>query len=61
MANKNKLQIGTSLSRNLQKGTWKFEMEDPHWVSAGRFAIFNISKLSVTQQMKLEEFINEKL
>jgi hypothetical protein len=55
---KNKLQIGTSLTGNLQENTWTFEMEEDIWISAGRFAIFNISKISVTQQIELEKFVN---
>lgn len=53
----NNLKIGESLTGNLQKNTWTFEMESDYSLKAGRFAIVDISKMSITQHQKLEEFI----
>ncbi|CAL2094919.1 hypothetical protein [Tenacibaculum sp. 190524A02b] len=53
-----KIQIGKSLTGDLQKNRWTFEMEEDLWAKAGRFAIIDISKLSITQHQELEEFIN---
>ncbi|XRE42360.1 hypothetical protein ACIVBQ_000564 [Tenacibaculum discolor] len=53
-----KIKIGESLTGNLQKNTWTFEMESDYWLRAGRFAIIDITKMSITQHQKLEEFIN---
>ena len=58
---KKKIQIGLSKSGDFQENTWLFEMEDDLLIKGGRFAIIDISKISITQHQKLEEFINNLL
>jgi|TARA_Y100000310_G_C20704425_1_gene834087 hypothetical protein len=56
-----KIQYGDSVTGNLQKNTWTFRMEDDLWVKAGRFAIIDVTKLSLTELQKLENFITQEL
>ena len=58
MAKQKKIQIGTSLNGNLQENTWTFEMADDMWIKAGKFAIIDVTKLSINQSEALSEFVN---
>jgi hypothetical protein len=53
-----KIQIGKSLTGDLQDNTWTFEMEDEMQLRAGKFAIIDLRNISITQHQKLEKFIN---
>ena len=56
-----KMQIGTSRTGNLQKGTWTFDFENEMYIKAGTFAIIDISKISMNDMEKLKEFVKNQL
>lgn len=53
-----KIKYGDSISGDVQKNTWTFEMEEDVSIKGGRFAIIDVSKLSLIQLQQFEEFIN---
>jgi len=53
-----KIQIGETLTGNLKEGTWTFEIEGDMELKAGKFAIIEITNLSLIQLTNLENFIN---
>ena len=52
-----KIQIGHLLTCNFEDGNMIFEMETEMKVKAGRYAIIDITKMSLMQLQKFNEFI----
>jgi hypothetical protein len=57
MAIRPKIEYGDSVTGNLQKNTWTFEMENGVWIKAGRFAIIDVGGLDINKLKSLEDFI----
>lgn len=52
-----KIQIGESLTADFEENSWTFEMNEDVVISAGTFAIVDITNISEDNKAKLFDFI----